>query len=77
MTKGNHLKSPGGKMNHQLLTDKEAAKRLGVGRTKIHQLVAKGELPCVKFMRGRRFNTADLEKFIVEHTECLKSGGPT
>ena len=43
-------------MENQLLNDKEAAKRLGIGRTKIHELVNKGKLPCVNFMRGRRFN---------------------
>ena len=64
-------------MENQLLNDKEAAKRLGIGRTKIHELVNPGKLPCVKFMRGRRFNSADLDKFILEHTECLKFGGPT
>ena len=77
MANGIHLKSPGGKMENQLLNDKEAAKRLGIGRTKIHELVNKGKLPCVNFMRGRRFNSADLDKFILEHTECLKLGSPT
>jgi excisionase family DNA binding protein len=77
MAKEIHLKFLGGKMENQLLTDKEAAKRLGIGRTKIHELVKEGKLPCVNFMRGRRFNSADLDKFILEHTECLKAGGPT
>jgi len=76
MANKSHLLATGGKMTNQLLTDKEAAQRLGVGRTKIHELASQGKLPYVKFMRGRRFNTADLDKFILDHTECLQAGGP-
>jgi excisionase family DNA binding protein len=53
----------------QLLTIVEAARRLGISRSKVYELLAVGELPSVRIGRTRRIALAALEEFIVEHTD--------
>ena len=48
----------------RLLTYEEAADYLSVGRTKIYDLVGRGELPAVKIGRCTRLRPEDLEEFI-------------
>lgn len=43
----------------------------GIGRTKVHQLIATGELPSVKIGRRRFVATRDLEEYI----EGLRAAG--
>jgi excisionase family DNA binding protein len=49
----------------QLLTIVEAARRLGISRSKVYELLAVGELPSVRIGRTRRIALAALEEFIV------------
>jgi excisionase family DNA binding protein len=47
-----------------LVTLPEAARLLGVSRSKLYELVAAGELPTVRIGRSRRIAVADLEEFV-------------
>jgi excisionase family DNA binding protein len=53
----------------QLLTIVEAARHLGISRSKVYELLADGELPSVRIGRTRRIALAALEEFIVDHTD--------
>jgi excisionase family DNA binding protein len=55
-----------------VLTVPEAAKLLRLSRTFTYQLVAEGELPCLRFGRRVLVPRAALEQFISEH--ALSSG---
>lgn len=47
-----------------LLTITQAASRLGVGRSKLYEIVRKGELASVRLGGARRIVAADLEDFV-------------
>ncbi|MBM3945574.1 MAG: helix-turn-helix domain-containing protein [SAR202 cluster bacterium] len=47
-----------------LATLGEAARSLGLGLTKVKELVAKGELRSVKLGRARRVRWTDLEAYV-------------
>ena len=47
-----------------LLTVPEVARRLGMGRSFVYQLVSKGEIPSIKLGRARRIPVSALEKFV-------------
>ena len=47
-----------------LLTPEEAAHVLGIGRTKLYQLLADGFLPSVRIGGSRRISTAALDQFV-------------
>lgn len=47
-----------------LLRVEEAARRIGLSRSKTYALVLAGELPSVSIGRSRRVRTADLERWI-------------
>jgi excisionase family DNA binding protein len=53
----------------QLLTIVDAARLLGISRSKLYELLADGELPSVRIGRTRRISTSDLEEFVVAHTD--------
>jgi excisionase family DNA binding protein len=48
----------------QLLTTREIAKRLAVGKRTVERLAASGRLPAVRIGRLIRFKPADLAAFI-------------
>ena len=48
----------------RLLTVAEAAAVLGVGRSKLYELIARGAIQSVKVDRCRRFRQSDVERFI-------------
>lgn len=52
----------------------ETARILGVGRTKIYELVAKGRLKLVKIDRRSLITSASIEKFLME---LIGEEGPT
>jgi excisionase family DNA binding protein len=56
-------------MNERLLlrTD-EAARLLGLGRTKVFELLTAGELPVVRIGRAVRVPRGELERWIAERT---------
>ncbi len=49
-----------------LLTPAEAARQLGVSKSLVHNLVARGELKAVRFGRVVRIRPADLANLITE-----------
>lgn len=52
-------------MNEKLLlTIAEAAERLGMGRTFVYELVARGEIESIKLGRARRILPQALDRFI-------------
>jgi excisionase family DNA binding protein len=50
-----------------LLRVPEVAKALGLSRSTIYEMIAKGELPVVRAGRAVRVSTAAVEKWITEH----------
>jgi excisionase family DNA binding protein len=47
-----------------LLTPEECALALGIGRTRIYDLIARGVLASVRIGKSRRIAIGDLERFI-------------
>ena len=47
-----------------LLTVPEVARRLGMGRSFVYQLVSRGEIQSIKLGKSRRIPVSALEKFI-------------
>jgi excisionase family DNA binding protein len=52
-----------------LLRIPEVAERLGIGRTKIYELIATGELPTVRFGRAVRVSATTLQKWVEEREQ--------
>lgn len=48
----------------RLLTAVEAAAVLGIGRSKLYELMARGAITSVKVDRCRRFRQSDIHRFI-------------
>ena len=48
----------------RLLTATEAAALLGIGRSKLYELMARGAITSVKVDRCRRFRQSDVDRFI-------------
>jgi excisionase family DNA binding protein len=53
----------------KLLTVVEAARVLGISRSKLYELLADGELPSVRIGRTRRITVLALEEFVAAHTD--------
>jgi excisionase family DNA binding protein len=53
-------------MTKLLLTPEEAAEMLGIGRTKVYELMASGQLRSVKIGRCRRITTTALTEFVAD-----------
>ena len=51
----------------KLLRADEVARRLGFSKQHVYAVAASGELPSIKFRRGVRFDSVDVERFIREH----------
>ena len=47
-----------------LLTIKEVEKYLKLGHTKVHQLLASGEIASLKIGKSRRVRRTDLDRFL-------------
>ena len=47
-----------------LLRIPEVAETLGIGRTKIYEMIATGELPIVRFGRAVRISVTTLQKWV-------------
>jgi excisionase family DNA binding protein len=50
--------------DHGLLDVREAARLLGLSRSKLYQIMDKGELPYVKFGKARRLNRRCLLEYV-------------
>jgi excisionase family DNA binding protein len=57
----------------KLLTVVEAARELGISRSKVYELLADGELPSVRIGRTRRISVTALEEFVSAHTDRAPS----
>ena len=55
-----------------LLTAKQAAAALALGRRKIWSLTASGELPCVRIGKAVRYVPDDLARFVADHRRRAK-----
>lgn len=53
----------------ELLRVEEAAKVLGIGRTKAYEMIAAGELPVVRIRRAVRVPRKSLDDWISSRTE--------
>jgi excisionase family DNA binding protein len=52
-----------------LITIEEAARLLSLGRSKVYELVAAGEIPSVKVGTARRVSYSALEAWVAQMTE--------
>jgi excisionase family DNA binding protein len=59
-----------------LLRADEAAIVLGIGRTKVFEMMASGELPAIKIGRCIRVPKDRLEKWIVDRTDAHRISEP-
>jgi excisionase family DNA binding protein len=55
--------------SESLLTPEEVADLLKVGRTKVYELMDRGELPSLKIDRCRRLTRSDVDAFIARKLE--------
>jgi excisionase family DNA binding protein len=60
--------------NRQLLRAEEAAHLLGIGRTKIYEMIARGEIPALRIGRLVRVPRHALEEWIADRTEWREAG---
>jgi excisionase family DNA binding protein len=58
-----------GSGGERLLTPREAAQRLGVGRSFLYEMMARSELPSLRLGRLRRIRASDLDRFIAARAE--------
>jgi excisionase family DNA binding protein len=64
-------------MDKQLLKVEEAAAVLSLGRSKVYELLACGELPAVKIGRATRIPADSLRRWVDEQIAAAESaGGP-
>ena len=61
--------------NRLLLRPNEAAERLAVGRSKLYELIAAGEVPSVKIGRSLRVPAAALEQWVAERAASAVGDG--
>ncbi len=47
----------------------EAARMIGVGRTKLYELIASGEIEAIKLGKSTRITTASLKQLIMRQRE--------
>jgi excisionase family DNA binding protein len=52
-----------------LLRVPEAAERLGIGRTKMYEMIASGELPAIHIGRAVRISASALQKWVEEREQ--------
>ncbi len=57
-----------------LLRVEEVARALAVGRTKVYELIASGQLPSITIGSARRVPTEALAKWIAEHVDVGLNG---
>ena len=55
-------------MDQLLLRPEEAARVLGIGRSKVYELLAAGELPVVRIGRATRIPAAALQRWVDART---------
>lgn len=70
-------------MPETLLTVKDVAQRLAIGRTTVYELISRGGLKTIKIGRARRIPESALDEWIAQHfaldtgeTESERVGPP-
>jgi len=63
-------------MTQMLLRAEEAARALGIGRSKLYALLAAGELPVVRIGRSTRIPAAALQRWVEERTAACTVATP-
>lgn len=58
-----------------LLTPKEAAHMLSIGRTTLYELLGQGKLPAIKIGRLQRIPQDELEAFIARQQHVVQATG--
>ena len=58
-----------------LLTPEEAARALGIGRTKLYRRLAEGFVPSVRIGGSRRISTEALDRFVHSLEPAAGPGG--
>lgn len=58
-----------------LLTVNEAAIRLSLGKSKLYELIARGEIPVVRIGRATRINALTLQKWAEQLASMESAGG--
>ena len=61
-------------MEKMLLKPLEAAQTLGIGRTKIYELIACGEIPSIRIGRSVRVPVYALRKWIERQNKDIEAG---
>ena len=64
-------------MDKMLLTPTDCAQLLSLGRSKVYELLASGQLPSVQVGRARRVPAAALEAFIARLGDTNADGPPS
>jgi excisionase family DNA binding protein len=59
-------------MTGKLLKVREAADRLGLGKSKVFELIARGELDSVKIDGARRISERAIDEFIASREAAAK-----
>jgi excisionase family DNA binding protein len=59
----------------KLLTAKEVAERLAIGKTTVYYMIQRYELPAVRWWGTVRVRPQDLEEFIEQHMVSEESSG--
>ena len=57
-------------MDKVLLTPVEAASALGIGRSKLYELLQSGRLPSVRIGACRRISTDSIHRFVTDLTKA-------
>jgi excisionase family DNA binding protein len=55
-------------MSNQLLRAEQVAERLGLGRTKVYELIGRGEIPVIRFGAAVRVPEQALAEMIAART---------
>ena len=64
-------------MTESLLTVKQVAARLAIGRTTVYELIAREELKTIKIGRARRVPESALEQWIAQQLDGQGTEGRT
>ena len=69
-------------MDKLLFRPSEAAEAIGIGRSKVYELIASGELPSIRIGSSVRVSVAALEAWVERrlaerNEEHVAAGGPT
>ncbi len=58
------MENPQEGVTQRLLLRVEAAEQLGIGRTKIYEMISTGELPTIRIGRAVRISASALQKWV-------------